>query len=411
MNKNRSNNPIINYLKNTDYILWLIIGLIALYSLLLLKSVSRATNTNYFNTQLFAVTIGIIGALVVTFIGYDTLTNYWGLIAAGSLFLMVYTILFGINISSSGGINATAWINLGGRTFQPSELVKICFIITYAKHLSILNEKGTINKFKNICILAGHAACPVLLCHMQGDDGAGVVFFAIFITMSLASGIKLRYFALLAAIIVIAVPFAWKFILSDYQRLRFTAVYNLDDPDVAINEGYQQYQGRISIGSGGFLGKGLFNGSRVESNEVTFQHSDFIFTVAGEELGFVGCLLVMLLLFALMYRALKIGLSAKDAMGKYMCFGFFGLIALQSISNIGMCLAVLPVMGVTLPFFSAGGSSAACLYLGIGLLESVYINRNKKSTLETYKNVSYKKLDLKKIRISELSDSVENPIM
>ena len=124
MNKNRSNNPIINYLKNTDYILWLIIGLIALYSLLLLKSVSRATNTNYFNTQLFAVTIGIIGALVVTFIGYDTLTNYWGLIAAGSLFLMVYTILFGINISSSGGINATAWINLGGRTFHRQNLLK-----------------------------------------------------------------------------------------------------------------------------------------------------------------------------------------------------------------------------------------------------------------------------------------------
>lgn len=176
MNKNRTSNPIINYLKNTDYFLWLIIGLIALYSLLLIKSVTRATNSNYFSTQLFAVIVGLIGALVITFIGYDTISNYWFLIAAGSLFLMVYTILFGINISSSGGINATAWINLGGRTFQPSELVKICFIVTYAKHLSLLNEKGTINQFKNILMLGGHAAVPVLLCHMQGDDGAGVVF-------------------------------------------------------------------------------------------------------------------------------------------------------------------------------------------------------------------------------------------
>lgn len=408
MNKNRTSNPIINYLKNTDYFLWLIIGLIALYSLLLIKSVTRATNSNYFSTQLFAVIVGLIGALFITFIGYDTISNYWFLIAAGSLFLMVYTILFGINISSSGGINATAWINLGGRTFQPSELVKICFIVTYAKHLSLLNEKGTINQFKNILMLGGHAAVPVLLCHMQGDDGAGVVFFAIFIAMSLASDIKLRYFILLGVIILLAVPFAWNYILSDYQKLRFTAVYNLDDPDVSINEGYQQYQGRISIGSGGLFGKGLFHGNRVESSSVTFQHSDFIFTVAGEELGFVGCALVMLLLFVLMYRTLKVGLSSKDSMGKYMCFGFFGLIALQSISNIGMCLAILPVMGVTLPFFSAGGSSAACLYLGIGLIESVYINRNKKTTLETYKEVSYKKLDLKRLKISEISEELES---
>ncbi len=408
MNKNRTSSPVINYLKNTDYFLWLIIGLIALYSLLLLKSVTRATNSNYFSTQLFAVIVGLVAALVITFIGYDTISNYWFLIAAGSLFLMVYTILFGINISSSGGINATAWINLGGRTFQPSELVKICFIVTYAKHLSILNEKGTINQFKNILMLAFHAAVPVLLCHMQGDDGAGVVFFAIFISMSLASDIKLRYFILLGAVIVLAVPFAWNYILSDYQKLRFTAVYNLDDPDVSINEGYQQYQGRISIGSGGLFGKGLFHGNRVESSAVTFQHSDFIFSVAGEELGFVGCALIMLLLFVLMYRILKVGLSSKDQMGKYMCFGFFGLVALQSISNIGMCLAVLPVMGVTLPFFSAGGSSAACLYLGIGLIESVYINRNKKTTLETYKDVSYKKLDLKRLKIAEISEGIES---
>ena len=138
---------------------------------------------------------------------------------------------------------------------------------------------------------------------------------------------------------------------------------------------------RISIGSGGLVGQGLFNGQRVASNVVTFQHSDFIFSVAGEEMGLFGCTLIMLSLIALMWRILYVAYMSKDGIGKYMCFGFFGLIALQTVSNIGMCLALLPVMGVTLPFYSAGGSSAACLYLGIGLVQSVYMKRNDTGAL------------------------------
>lgn len=134
-------------------------------------------------------------------------------------------------------------------------------------------------------------------------------------------------------------------------------------------------QGRISIGSGQLTGKGLFNGPRVETNLVTFQHSDFIFSVAGEELGFIGCTAIIVLLLLYLLRVLYIASKARDNLGRCMCFGFFGLIALQSVSNIGMCLALLPVMGVTLPFFSAGGSSAVCLYLGFGLIQSVYMHR------------------------------------
>ena len=222
-----------------------------------------------------------------------------------------------------------------------------------------------------------HALVPVMLCHLQGDDGAGIVFFAMFIFMSLSAGIQLRYFAILGGIVLIAAPILWKFVLSDYQKKRFTAVSNLENEAVQLDEGYQQYQGRISIGSGGLTGEGLFNGSRVASQSVTFQQSDFIFSVAGEELGFVGCVLIIVLLLLLMIKVLHVAHSSRDDLGKYICYGFFGMIALQSVSNIGMCLAILPVMGVTLPFFSAGGSSAACLYLGFGLVQSVYMRRKE----------------------------------
>ena len=122
---------------------------------------------------------------------------------------------------------------------------------------------------------------------------------------------------------------------------------------------------------------GLFNGIRVADNAVPFQQSDYIFSVAGEELGFLGCSLILLLLLLFMCKVLHVAHSSRDDMGKYICFGFFGMIALQSVSNIGMCLALLPAMGVTLPFFSAGGSSAACLYLGFGLVQSVYMRRKE----------------------------------
>ena len=132
--------------------------------------------------------------------------------------------------------------------------------------------------------------------------------------------------------------------MEDYQKLRFIALFNLDDPNVQMYDGYQQYQGRISIGSGKLTGQGLFHGSRVADGIVPFQQSDYIFSVAGEELGFVGCSLILLLLFLFMLKALHVAHSSRDDLGKYVCFGYFGIIALQSISNIGMCLAVLPLL-------------------------------------------------------------------
>lgn len=366
---------VSSFFRRTDKLLWLLMLTISTFSLILLKSVSRAMNTDYFKTQLVVTVAGLLAALVLSFIDYESIASFWYLIAGFSVFIMLYTMFFGISVQGSEGVNARAWISLAGRTFQTSELVKICFMLTYAKHISVLRVQNKINHPLHVVLLALHAAVPVLLCHVQGDDGAAIVFFFMFLCMSLGGGVQLRYFILLGALVAVSVPVLWKFVLSEYQIKRFTSVYNLDDPSIQLNEGYQQVQGRISIGSGQLTGKGLFNGPRVETNLVTFQHSDFIFSVAGEELGFIGCTAIIVLLLVYLLRVLYIASKARDDLGRCMCFGFFGLIALQSVSNIGMCLALLPVMGVTLPFFSAGGSSAVCLYLGFGLIQSVYMHR------------------------------------
>ncbi len=360
-----------------DMILWLLLAAISVYSLLLLRSVDSSTGSSYFRTQLVAMVLGVVGAVILSLLDYATLANFWYLLGGASIFLMIYTALFGDQVLGSGGVNARAWIQIGGSTFQTSEAVKIAFILTFSKHLDTLRKREWINRPLHVVLLGCHALVPMLLCELQGDTGAAIVFFAMFLAMSLAAGVKLRCFASLGGLVLIALPLLWQFGMDEYQKLRFIALFNLDDPNIRMDAGYQQYQGRISIGSGKLTGQGLFHGSRVASNSVPFQQSDYIFSVAGEELGFVGCSLILLLLLLFMAKVLHVAQTARDDLGKYICFGYFGIIALQSISNIGMCLALLPAMGVTLPFFSAGGSSAICMYLGFGLVQSVHMRRKE----------------------------------
>lgn len=368
-------NSLLDYIKRADKLLWLIMLSISAYSLLLLKTVPPSpSGRSYFTVQLIAIVVGYFGAILFTLIDYREISNYWYIVAGFCLFLIVYTQIFGQAVTSSGGINAKAWIKLPGGTFQPSELVKIGFIITFSKHLSELKERDLLKSFPQIMLLACHAMIPVGLVHLQGDDGTAVIFFCMFLAMAFGAGIQLRYFGAVFAALAVAFPIAWKYVLKDYQKDRFTIFRHPETEP--LGRGMQQIQGRLSIGSGQIWGRGLFNDdTRVSKGLVPVQQSDFIFSVAGELLGFVGCMLIIILLLLLLFRTLRIARKSQDCLGNSICFGFFGMIAAQTLFNLGMCLNLLPVMGVTLPFFSAGGSSAACLYLGFGLVQNVYMHR------------------------------------
>lgn len=368
---------VLNYIKRTDKLYWLVMLCVSAYSLLLLKTVPVDKGRSYFSTMLIAVALGYFGAILLSLIDYREIAAFWYVIAGFSLFLMLYTLKFGNAVTNSGGVNAKAWIDLGVTSFQPSELVKIGFIITFSKHLSELEKRGLLKSPLHVVLLAGHALIPIVLVALQGDTGAGIIFFCMFLAMAFAAGIQLRYFAALFAVVCAAVPLAWKYdLMSEYQKQRMLVAYHLDEDTDAVRQyGWQQIQGRMSIGSGGLWGRGLFQSPRVNSGVVPVQQSDFIFSVAGEQLGFVGCAAIILLLLLLLLRTLREARKASDPMGCSICMGFFGMIASQMIFNLGMCLDLLPVMGVTLPFFSAGGSSAACLYFGFGLVLSVHMHK------------------------------------
>lgn len=368
---------ILDYFKRADKVLWVIITAISVYALILLRTVPSTGSRSYFTTQLLAILIGYAAAFLLTGFDYRDLSSLWWLAAGVSVALLIYTHFRGIGIQSSGGMDTRAWIQIPGLglTFQTSELVKIVFMVTFAKHISTIKEKGLLNRPLHVILLGLHALFPVgWMVLVQKDMGSAVVFFFMFLAMSFAAGVQLRWFAAVAAMLAVVLPAAWEFgVIQDYQKTRLTSFLHLEDDPTGT--GWQQIQGRISIGSGQLFGRGLGTAPRVQKGVVSVQESDYIFSVAAESLGFVGCCLVIALLLALMLRTLYVARNATDTLGTAICMGFFGMVAIQTITNLGMCLNLLPVMGVTLPFFSAGGSSSACLYLGFGLVESVAMHR------------------------------------
>ena len=220
----RLGKSFLDYFKRADKFLWLVMLAISAYSLLLLKTVpSPAGRRSYFATQLIAILIGYIGAWLITLIDYRDLSNLWYIIAGFCIFLLIYTHFFGIAVQNSGGINARAWISIPGLgTFQPSELVKIGFILTFSKHLSVLKDRGLLERPLHVVLLGFHALIPVaVMFQLQGDAGSAAIFFCMFLAMSFVAGVQLRYFAGLFGALIVAAPLAWQYVLKEYLYIYF----------------------------------------------------------------------------------------------------------------------------------------------------------------------------------------------
>lgn len=365
---------IKDFFAHTDWVLWLLALTATVYSILLILSLQRAGDYNYLLTQSAAIVIGIGAAAVLALLDYGFLLKYWWVAAITAIALAGMVFIFGIQVA---GTDDTAWIRLpGGFTVQPSEFIKICFIITFTKHLQYLQEHNKIKSFPGVCTLVFHALIPIILIHLQGDDGTVLIFAFIFLVMTFTAGVQLRYYIALGAGLVVGIPLIWNFVLNDEHRNRILALFDLDG-NAMTNYGWQQYQGKVSIASGQLSGKGLFNGARVGYGIVPEQQNDFIFTVAGEELGFIGCMLILLILLGILIRIMVNAMKSKDLCGSFLCYGIFAMIASQSVINIGMVLGFIPVVGITLPFFSTGGSSVLSMFMCLGIVQSVVMHHNR----------------------------------
>lgn len=364
---------IADFIRESDKILLILCIFTSLYGCLAVFSATHyLENYRPFIIQLLCTVMGVIAAVIISAIDYEKLLKRWYIVAVLGVVPVILTFFIGF---APEGTDDKAWLDLGITTFQPSELLKICFIITFSAHLS--RVKPNINKLKYLIPVCLHGAFPIVLIHIQGDDGTALVFAVMVVFMIWAAGVSWKYFVAAFTAALAASPIIYFIVMNDDQRARIISIFDLNADTSGI--GYQQWRGRMALANGGLTGQGLLNGDLTQNGIVPYGYNDFIFASIGEELGFLGCMAVVLLLAAICLRCIRVAkLSVKDS-GKLICVGMFSILFSQMVINVGMCISILPVIGITLPFFSAGGTSLLCLYLGIGLVLNVYMHRNSRT--------------------------------
>lgn len=369
-------NALHSFIKNTDKVLLILclvasgFGLVVVHSATLNSISETQIISRELLVMIVSISIGLVLCFVISLIEYEAIVKMWPIFASVCLLLMFSLFIWGVGPANRS--DAKSWLNIFGVYFQPSELLKVGFILTFALHLDIV--KNNINHFKNIALLGLHGAVPIVLVIATGDLGSALVFAAVFIGMLFVAGLNLRYFAGGLAFVLTALPMLWIKFFSGFQKDRFLAIYFPNLLSVSVYKAliYQQQQSVNAIGSGQLLGKGLFKGTFTQNNLIPVDESDMIFSVIGEELGFIGCTAVMVLLALIILRIVSTGYKSKDNIGSSISYGIAMLIGSQAIINIGVCLKLLPCIGITLPFISAGGSSNLCVYIGIGVVMSIY---------------------------------------
>ena len=358
-------------IQNFDFLLFLGMIIAALTGILLIKSASMTytSGTRYVIVQTAAFALGLVLCILISFWDYEFLSAHSKYLFALNIFLLVLVLVIGIGREEVGG---NSWISLGPVSFQPSEIVKIIYIICFAAQLSKA-EDDDINRPGNILMFLAHAGIILILILLQPDFGTAMVFAAVFFGMLFTAGLSFKYIAGAAIAGAGIIPLVWMFLLKSYQKDRIMVFLNPElDPMVS---GYQVIQSKIAVGSGGFGGMGLFKGIQTQLGYIPAKHTDFIFAVAGEELGFIGSVFIVAILIFIVFRCFYVAANAKNSLGRFIAVGVGCMFLAQSFENIGMTIGIMPVTGITLPFFSYGGSSLITNMIAIGLVQNVYVRR------------------------------------
>lgn len=366
------------YFKTIDWIILLILVGFGLFSYLGISGASP--NMSLEGKQIIWYFIGFVFLVLVILIDYNLIGNL-SYILYGIGLLLLIAVLFTPPVN-----NATSWFNLGFFSFQPAELMKIITILTLAKYLSKQAEKErSLQSLINLIPIFAIIGVPTLLILIQPDLGNAVVFFGILVSMMIVGGVRAKHFVLFAFLGIgflsfltylyhFKQPIFFK-LIKPYQWNRI--VYWLNPELDPGGQGFQLKQSLIAIGSGQLTGKGLHAGTQAKFGWVPVGESDFIFTVIGEELGFLGSSLLIFLFFLLIYRMVRIAMDSKDAFGAYFVAGVIGMFVFQIFENIGMTIQLMPITGITLPFISYGGSSLVTNLMIVGLVLNVGMRRKK----------------------------------
>jgi rod shape determining protein RodA len=382
---NRLKAILADFIQQADLVLLGLCCAATVFGMFLIASATHymkiAKMLRYVGVQGVAMLLGVCAYIFMSMVDIEAVAKKWKwLVAFNIVFIGLLRTPFGVGGSTTGN---QAWLKFPGIPFQigPAEVVKITFTILLAKQLAWLREeRHDLKSFSSAFQVAGHTlALMGYYVVISGDMGNALTYFFIFLCMAFAAGFALRWFLALfagagagvAAVVVLdeldRVPSSFAYMIK-----RFKVLFDHDYDPMGV--GWQQSRGLLAIGSGGVLGQGYMKGTQTQSSypaSLPQRWTDFIFAVCGEELGLVGCALVLLLLLAIIVRVLLVAKRAQTSFQCYVCVGMAAMLIYQTIINVGMCLYVMPTIGVTLPFFSYGGSSVVTLFMAMGVVSGI----------------------------------------
>jgi rod shape determining protein RodA len=352
-----------------DYVLMLSAVLLVVYGFLLIYSGSvqsvDAPLTSFEHPVTKQIVFAIIGfgaMLAFSKLDYHYLTHYSWLFYAAGLFSLVLVLAFGVTVGGS-----TRWFNVGPIQIQPSEFGKLATILVLARYFS--EHGGDARELKPLIVSLSIVVPAMLLVFIQPDLGTAIVFGAIWLGVVLVAGVNRRHLLVMAAAGLALLPFVWTFAVEDYQIGRIDALVNPEEDP--LGESYNNTQSRIAVGSGQLFGKGFTNGEQTQLRYLKVPTKDFIFSVLGEEFGFVGALALFGLFIVLLMRGIRAAQIAGDTAGQLVAVGIVVLILMQTFINIAVNVGLFPVTGIPLPLVSQGGSSLVSIFVSIGILQSI----------------------------------------
>ncbi len=360
------------YIRNLDWILILTVFLLTGVGLMLIASATHTealrTGVNYFvQRQGLFLAVDVLLVILLLRLDYHVLKQ-----VALPLYVITLILLLGVMFFGHSTMGAQRWIRLGPVIFQPSEFSKVFIIVCLAAFLD--KQAGSLEHWKEYLPAGLFLLAPFVLVLRQPDLGTALVFGAIGFSMFWVCGFKTRWIAWMTGVLICLSPLIWHF-LHEYQRNRIRVFLNPElDP---FGAGYHVIQSKIAIGSGLLLGKGWMQGTQSQLNFLPENHTDFIFAVAGEEFGFIGAVVILLLYLILIWRGLTIALNAEDRFGMLLATGITGMYLFHVLVNIGMTAGIMPVTGVPLPFLSYGVSSLTTNMLLAGLLLNINLRKTR----------------------------------
>jgi len=362
-----------DFTKKCDWVLLILCMITSGFGTVVIASATNAekfgdNNIKYIIIQLAATALGILAFAIISSIDVETISEYRWLLVAFNIFLLLLLLPFGTD--NNTGNRSWLDIPLMPVMIQPAEICKITYVLIMASVMA--SHQNNISSIPSVMHMVMHLGILVgLNMVLSRDAGVSLIFVFIFIGMAFAGGVSLWWFALAIGGIGALIPFVWPF-LGTYQQER---ILILIDPTFDAMGTGARYHSKINLQSltgGGLTGQGLFNGNRTQGGNLFAQHTDYIFSSIGEELGFFGCVLVMLLELAIIARCVFVGIRCQDYTRRLICFGAASALMFQVMINTGMCIGVMPVIGLTLPLISYGGSSVVTIYAMLGLVSGAY---------------------------------------